>query len=57
VSQGSACSSRNIEPSHVLTAIGISNEVANNTLRIGLHSYISDIDITYFVEAIIDCKL
>lgn len=57
VSQGSACSSRNIEPSHVLTAIGISNEVANNTLRIGLHSQISDIDITYFVEAIIDCKL
>lgn len=34
VSGGSACSARNPKPSHVLTAIGLSPNVANSTIRI-----------------------
>ncbi|WP_338429434.1 cysteine desulfurase family protein [Synechococcus elongatus] len=36
VSSGSACSSGNAEPSHVLTAIGRSPDIARASLRIGL---------------------
>ncbi|MDH7476671.1 MAG: cysteine desulfurase family protein [Microgenomates group bacterium] len=36
VSSGSACSSRNLEPSHVLTAIGLMAEDAHGSLRISL---------------------
>ena len=34
LAQGSACSSKEIEPSHVLTAIGLSREQADKTFRI-----------------------
>ncbi len=36
VSTGSACSSAQINPSHVLTAIGLSPDLAMSTLRLGL---------------------
>lgn len=52
ISTGSACNSSSIEPSHVLKAIGLSDEDAMKTIRLTL----SD-DITY--ESIIDfiCEL
>jgi len=34
LAQGSACSSKEIEPSHVLTAIGLTRELADKTFRI-----------------------
>jgi len=34
VAQGSACSSKQIEPSHVLTAIGLNGVLLDNTLRL-----------------------
>jgi cysteine desulfurase len=36
LSTGSACSSKTLEPSHVLLAIGLSREDAETSVRIGL---------------------
>jgi len=34
ISQGSACNSKEIKPSHVLKAIGLSDEQARSTFRV-----------------------
>ena len=51
-STGAACSSGAIEPSHVLTAIGLSPEDARATLRLSLGQQTSDEDIAYALETI-----
>ena len=45
IGTGSACASGALEPSHVLTAIGLSRENANSTVRISLGRFTRDIDI------------
>jgi len=50
VSTGSACSSRSLEPSHVLTAIGLPPEEAHGSLRISLGIYNTKEEIDYTVE-------
>ena len=55
ISAGSACNSANIEPSHVLKAIGLSNELARASVRITIDENITDEQIDYLVNAIKDC--
>lgn len=50
VSSGSACSSHLSEPSHVLSAIGLSDKAADETLRISLGIETSAKDIRYVVK-------
>ncbi len=45
ISSGSACTSGAIEPSHVLTAIGLSRSAARRTIRIGIGRFTMDCDI------------
>jgi cysteine desulfurase len=45
VSTGSACSSRTLEPSHVLLAIGRSHKEAHGSLRISLGRFTKESDI------------
>ena len=52
VSTGSACSSGDLRPSHVLTALGISEEESHGSLRITLGKYTTKQDIDYFASAL-----
>lgn len=52
VSSGSACTSANPEPSHVLRAMGISDELAKNSIRFGLGRFTSEEEITYTIATV-----
>jgi cysteine desulfurase len=52
VSTGSACSSAAIEPSYVLRALGIGDEAASRTLRLGIGRFTSPTDVDYAVAAL-----
>ena len=49
-STGSACSSKSLEPSHVLLAIGLSPQDAHGSLRVSLGRFALEEDINYFLE-------
>ncbi len=49
-SAGSACASRGIEPSHVLTAIGLSKEEARSSIRFSLGRETSKTDLDYVLK-------
>ena len=53
-SSGSACSSVSLEPSHVLTAIGRTPELARGSLRITLGLDNSQEDIDYFLDTLVN---
>lgn len=53
-STGSACESGSIEPSRVLTAIGIASETAYSTLRFGFGRFNTEDEIRYAVKSIAD---
>jgi cysteine desulfurase len=52
VSTGSACSSATVEPSYVLRALGLSDQQAARTLRIGIGRFTSAADIDYAAAAL-----
>jgi cysteine desulfurase len=49
VSSGSACTSASVEPSYVLRALGLSDALANASLRIGLGRFTTEADIDHAV--------
>ncbi len=51
-STGSACSSRSLEPSHVLLAIGLPVEHAHGSLRLSITHETTDEDIDYILECV-----
>ena len=50
VSSGSACTSANPEPSHVLRALGLRDDAVRSSLRFGLGRFTSATDIDFAVE-------
>ena len=52
VSTGSACTSSIIAPSHVLKAIGLSNELAYATIRFGIGRFNTELDIETAIEVV-----
>ena len=51
-SVGSACSSHNLEPSHVLMAMGKTHLEANSSIRISISKYTTKQEIDYALEEI-----
>lgn len=51
-STGSSCSSKSLEPSHVLLAIGLPHEIAHGSLRLTLSHETTKEDIDYIVEKV-----
>jgi len=49
-SSGSACTSGSLEPSHVLTAMGLSTEWANGSVRFSLGQSSSEADVEYLLD-------
>lgn len=52
VSSGSACTSASLEPSYVLRALGVDEELAHTSLRIGIGSYTTKEELDTAVDAI-----
>ncbi|HQI00602.1 MAG TPA: cysteine desulfurase NifS [Deltaproteobacteria bacterium] len=52
VSTGSACTSSSLEPSHVLTAIGLSHELAHGSLRFTLGRTTTSAEIDRLIEVL-----
>ncbi len=52
VSSGSACTSASLEPSYVLRALGVEEELAHTSLRIGLGRFTTEEEVDYAVEKI-----
>ena len=54
VSSGSACTSASLEPSYVLKALGVEEELAHTSLRIGFGRFTTENDVRYATETIVN---
>ena len=53
VSSGSACTSASLEPSYVLRALGVEEELAHTSLRLGLGRFTTEAEIDYAADRIV----
>ena len=52
LSTGSACTAAEVEPSYVLRALGLPDDLAQATLRVGLGRYTTDLEVDFAVEGL-----
>ncbi|HVK08797.1 MAG TPA: IscS subfamily cysteine desulfurase [Gemmataceae bacterium] len=53
VSSGSACTSASLEPSYVLRALGVGDELAHSSIRFGLGRFSTDEEVDYVVDLVV----
>jgi len=54
VSSGSACTSASLEPSYVLRAIGVDEELAHTSLRFGIGRFTSEEEVDLVIEGVVE---
>jgi cysteine desulfurase len=53
LSSGSACTSASVEPSYVLRALGVEEELAHSSLRFGLSRFSTEEEVDYVIAAVV----
>ena len=52
VSSGSACTSASLEPSYVLRAIGVQEDMAHTSLRVGFGRFTTEEEVDYAISIV-----